>query len=388
MGASPMSDHSASEQVTYSAAQLRKRVAEGAVKEAHPHAGMVPNADARELLNTLATAFDPADHPELDSIEESELYQTILRNEATSALTDAVEAGNVSQMQYGVGMVNHDNSADNASAQGWLRSVLLSEAYVGWVTGGMGSGKTDFALDRADDFHHATRGSIGTNIQSAADRNDPIEFVGGYDDMEQFYRDSSDHTFMILDETDQQLSGKGGDAKNADVLADALKLVRKGDSSGKYRGILLVGQTIRGASKELRRLVTSNGHLYHKVSKTRVEVYDDVVTGELSSKTPERTITGVKPTRFNFQTGEASSFDMSGALDDDGDSGDMTELSREQAIETALRAVKPWDDDIGVSQADAGDIVGYSAGWVNDRVREWRNGDHREKVNDPRAQSA
>ncbi|MEF8786613.1 MAG: hypothetical protein V5A45_11825 [Haloarculaceae archaeon] len=77
---------------------------------------------------------------------------------------------------------------------------------------------------------------------------------------------------------------------------------------------------------------------------------------------------------------------MSDALNDDSDNEtDAGELSREQAIETALRAVKPWDDDIGISQADTGDIVGYSAGWVNDRVREWRNGEHREKVNDPRA---
>jgi hypothetical protein len=59
------------------------------------------------------------------------------------------------------------------------------------------------------------------------------------------------------------------------------------------------------------------------------------------------------------------------------------DLSRQQAIETALQAVKPWNDDTGVSQKVAADIVGYSAGWINDRVREWRNGQYRELVNDP-----
>mgnify|MGYP006297115029 CR=1 FL=1 len=68
-----------------------------------------------------------------------------------------------------------------------------------------------------------------------------------------------------------------------------LKLVRKGEApGGTYRAMLLVGQTVRGATKELRRLVTSNGHLWNKTSKTRVEVYDDVTSGELKTETPIR----------------------------------------------------------------------------------------------------
>jgi hypothetical protein len=228
---------------------------------------------------------------------------------------------------------------------------------------------------------------VACNIESAAERNGPIEHIDSYDELKEFYREANTHALMILDETDQRLSGKGADSKHADALADALKLVRKGDSSQCYRGILLVGQTIRGASKELRRLVTSNGHLYHKASKKRVEVYGDVVTGELSSKSPERVITGVKSTRFDFDTGEASDFEMTGAFGESDDSDDDGGLSRSQAIETALRAHKPWTDEMGVSQADAGDIVDFSAGWVNDRVREWRKGKHRDLVNDPRAET-
>lgn len=361
-----------SEQVSYSAAQLRENLPD--LDETHPHAGLVQDAGKREMISYLASVHR-------GDIEQTEIYQDIVRTEATESLTNAVNAGNVSEMQFAVGMVSHEESAQ--SAQAWLRDNLLSEAYVGWVTGGMGTGKTAFALDRADDWHHATRGRVATNIQSAAERNEPIEFVGGFEDLREFYGEASTDVLAIIDETDQRLSGKGADSQYADALADTLKLVRKGDSGRCYRGILLVGQTIRGASKELRRLVTSNGHLYHKTSKTRVEVYDDVVTGELSAKTPVRTVTGLRDTRFNFDTGEASEFDVSGALDEDGDDSDGTELTRQQAIETALKAVKPWNEDIGVSQADAADIVDYSAGWVNDRVREWRNGEHRDLVNDP-----
>ncbi len=351
------------EQVTYAAAQVREQLPD--LEEAHDHAGLVQDDGKRSLISYLSTVHD-------GDITETDVYQDIVRTEATDSLTDAVSEGNVSQMQYAVGMVTH-NDEDRLSGKGWLRDVLLSEAYVGWVTGGMGSGKTDFALDRADDWHHATRGRIATNIQSAAERNDPIEYAASFEGVEAFFEEASGDALYLLDETDQELSGKGENAQNAEQVADALKLIRKGDgAAGSYRGILLIGQTIRGASKELRRLVTSNGHLYHKPSKKRVEVYDDVVTGELASMTPERVITGVKPTRFDFDSGEASDFDMSGAPDED---EGLTEWERD--VRTAVRAVELQD----MTYREAATLTDHNKTWVGDRYREWRDdGDHRDVV--------
>lgn len=352
------------EQVTYAAAQVRDALPD--LEEAHDHAGLVQDSGKRSLISYLSTVHD-------GDISETEVYQDIVRTEATDSLTDAVSEGNVSQMQYAVGMVNHEENRQ-ASGQAWMRDAILSEAYVGWVTGGMGSGKTDFALDRADDWHHATRGRIATNIQSAADRNGPIKYAASFEEVETFFEEASGAALYLLDETDQELSGKGANTQKAERIADALKLIRKGDgSAGSYRGILLIGQTIRGASKELRRLVTSNGHLYHKPSKKRVEIYDDVVTGELSSKTPERVITGVKATRFDFNSGEASEFDMSGAPDSDGDD----ELTpREEAIKTAVRAVVRQ----GMTYREAATLIDYQKDWVGDRYREWTDGEHSEVV--------
>lgn len=355
-----------SQQVTYSAAQLRESLPD--LEEAHPHAGLVQDTGKRRLISYLSGVCE-------GDITETDIYQDIVRNEATESLTDAVNAGNVSEMQFAVGMVNHEDDAADGSAQGWLRSAILSEAYVGWVTGGMGSGKTDFALDRADDWHHATRGQVATNIESAADRNDPIEHVADYEGVESLFKEASGDVLYILDETDQRLSGKGADSQYADALADTLKLIRKGTApAGTRRAILLIGQTIRGASKELRRLVTTNGHLYHKVSKRKVEVYDDVVTGELSSKSPERVIRGVQPTRFGFDTGEESSFDMSGALDDDDGDDGLTE--RQKDIRTAVRAVARQD----MTYREAATLTDYAKDWVGERVREWEDGDHTELV--------
>jgi len=348
-----------SEQVTYAAGQLREQLPD--LEEVHPHAGLIQDDGKRELINYLTSVYT-------GDFRETDIYQDIVRNEATDSLTDAVNAGNVSEMQFAIGLVSHDQDALDARA--WLRNVILHEAYVGWITGGMGSGKTDFALDRADDWHHATRGRIGTNIESAAERNEPVEFIDDFEGVEAFFRESSTHVLYILDETDQRLSGKGSNQQYADALANTLKLVRKGESSeSTFRGILLIGQSIRGASKELRRLVSMNGHLYHKTSKTTVEVYDDVVTGELEKKTPSRVIKGVKPTRFDFASGEASDFDVSGALD--GETGDELD-SRQKDIKTAVRAVEKQN----LTYREAAGLIDFGKDWVADRVREWQDGEH------------
>jgi len=62
---------------------------------------------------------------------------------------------------------------------------------------------------------------------------------------------------------------------------------------------------------------------------------------------------------------------------------DPADVAREERIKTTLRAVKPWDDDRGMSQVDAADLVDRSQTWVSDRVREYRRGEHRGLVDEP-----
>ncbi|CCQ34326.1 conserved hypothetical protein containing Zot domain [Halorhabdus tiamatea SARL4B] len=368
-----------SEQVTYAAGQLRERL--GEIDEALPHAGVVQDDDRRALLSWLATIYG-------DDITETELYRDLVATESTDSLTEAVQHGNVSQMQYAVGLVNGDDDASETNTQAWMRDAVLDEAYVGMVVGGMGTGKTAFAADRADDWHMATRGRVATNVRSLAERNDVPEFVDDWDGLEAFFKEARTDVLFVLDETDQYLSGKGENQQRGDALANALKLVRKGEApEGTQRGILLVGQSIKGATKELRRLVSMNGHLWRKTAKTTVEVYDDVTSGELDRMHPVKVIQGVQDARWDFHSGEESTFDFDGALDDgDGDQdGNAGELTRDQAIAQVIRAYKPWSDDTGVTMREAGTIVDKSAGWVSDRINEWRGGQHRDLVNDPTA---
>lgn len=52
----------------------------------------------------------------------------------------------------------------------------------------------------------------------------------------------------------------------------------------------------------------------------------------------------------------------------------------------ALKAVKPWTEEDGVTQRDAANLIEYSTAWVNNRVQEWKDGEHRDLFDDDELQ--
>lgn len=84
---------------------------------------------------------------------------------------------------------------------------------------------------------------------------------------------------------------------------------------------------------------------------------------------------------------QADTFDADQALADGGeeevdDTPDPDEIRDEEQIKTVVRAVRPWDDEKGMSRRQAAKLVDYSYGWVRDRVEEWDDGAHRDLVED------
>jgi hypothetical protein len=61
------------------------------------------------------------------------------------------------------------------------------------------------------------------------------------------------------------------------------------------------------------------------------------------------------------------------------------EIERQEITKVAIRLYKPWDEQTQRSYEDVADaIAAKSNSWVGNRVREWRNGEHRDLVPDPR----
>jgi len=63
------------------------------------------------------------------------------------------------------------------------------------------------------------------------------------------------------------------------------------------------------------------------------------------------------------------------------------EIERREQIKVAIRLYKPWDTDTTRSYEEVADALAEKSDtWVGNRVREWKNGKHRELVPDPREQ--
>ncbi|MFC7059842.1 ATP-binding protein [Halovenus salina] len=66
------------------------------------------------------------------------------------------------------------------------------------------------------------------------------------------------------------------------------------------------------------------------------------------------------------------------------ETSDPEEVRRSEAIRYAIRLYEPWNDENDTTYTDVAKVVeGYQKSWVGDRVKEWREGEHRELVPDP-----
>lgn len=90
----------------------------------------------------------------------------------------------------------------------------------------------------------------------------------------------------------------------------------------------------------------------------------------------------------------SDTWDADNLTGEDGETADGAliepdEAERREAIRYAIRLYRPWDDEADVSQADVANILldgKWSESWVGNRVREWKDEEHRDLVPDPREQ--
>lgn len=67
---------------------------------------------------------------------------------------------------------------------------------------------------------------------------------------------------------------------------------------------------------------------------------------------------------------------------------DPEEIKRREQIKVAIRLYKPWDSETTRSYEDVAEaVMEKGTSWVGNRVREWKNGEHRDLVEDPTKES-
>lgn len=76
--------------------------------------------------------------------------------------------------------------------------------------------------------------------------------------------------------------------------------------------------------------------------------------------------------------------------DEEGEEEQLSEeeIERRQLTKVAIRLYKPWDENKSKSYEEVADAIdNKSDSWVGNRIREWKNGKHRDLVPDPRKNS-
>lgn len=364
------------EAAAYAAAGLREHLRDvdlGESSEAYPHAGLVQNQRSRLILNQLALAHD-------GNIQDTQAWEDLVRPEGTETITEAVREGRVSSMQFAVGMVDH--SEDGGQAKPRLAQQLSNEGAIGLILGPPGAGKTALALDTARVWKSLTNGLVASNVIDWPGTDIAVETS---EELLDAMGQTEGQVLGLIDEASQNLTSRGSEQSKTNKFAKDLKMVRKkqaGDRFAKRGSVVLVGHTQKDTAAELRRLATMAAEKPSRQDPGRLLLYES--EGGRDELTQIAEFEGVTDSPEEYNQHEASQFDVvMDADEDDGDGEESGPSEREVAIKHALQAVKPWTDEAGVSQRDAASIVGYSEGWISDRVHEWRDGKHRDLVKAP-----
>lgn len=64
------------------------------------------------------------------------------------------------------------------------------------------------------------------------------------------------------------------------------------------------------------------------------------------------------------------------------DAPDAEDVYWNEQCKVAIRAVKPWSEEDGITQRAASKLIDYSETWVSNRLSEWNEGHHRDLLKD------
>lgn len=342
-----------------------------------PFAGMVGDRDRVDFLNYLDSLLSE-DERVKGGLMETPLGREMVTNSGTVAADRAAKEGNVSQMQSIVGLTSNQGEGGDLLTRAARK--LSDEGAIGLTFGPPGAGKTATVLDVALVWKAVTGGVVLSNIDAPEVADHHVTT-----DQEALKRMQATPKpcLLALDEVRDQL--KADNRKRAEQFGDALRLIRKKEDDDQYakRGsALLVAHTKNGTAPVIRRLSTFGIRKPDRQQPDYVELLDSV--GGEDDWFPESEFKGLTDTAVDYDEHESSKFHVVLQSDeDDEDDVDPEQVRKQTQIETAIRAVKPWSDDEGMSQVEAVELVDFGRGWVGDRCREWKRGDHRNLVADP-----
>jgi len=356
----------------FAAAELGTEYRGGPAEHVRPFAGLVDDEEIVALLNHYDSLLD-------EDIENTRLGKQILSNEMTETVERAVQRGNVSQMKNAMGLTN--NTKDEQELLSDVSDRLATEGTIGLVIGSPGSGKTALSLDVARMWAAVTGGTLIGNTEWEGFS----EVVTSDQQMLEAMGSTEGQVLAVIDETAQDLSGFGEGMKPAEEFSDALTFVRKREQShgphAKQGSVLMISHTLTKVAKPFRDMAMFAVRKPTNNAKQRAVMMDSRSdSDDFEELYSVKTLTD---TTEDYREHESSEFKIHGVTDDDsteGDDGPDAETVKEnQQIRTAIEAVA--DEDMSYREVANLPGFSYSRSWVSSRVKEYKQGDHRELFN-------
>ena len=130
-----------------------------------------------------------------------------------------------------------------------------------------------------------------------------------------------------------------------------------------------------GAEAQVRTKGLSQGESTDRVAFPNMDAHGDPFYQHLTSEKDEL---------IHSEGWDADA--LEGGSDPTGEETETPEeIERREQTKVAIRLYKPWDDGTQRSYEEVADAIAEKSDtWVGNRIREWRNGEHRELVPDPR----
>lgn len=285
------------------------------------HAGYIPHSDSdmMRLLNRFNAAYQTDSPNAPQSFDKTVVANMFKQSLGTQVANQAVKDGNISQLKYFTGQqyYRQDASAINALIQ--LRDRMDTDAYIAYMFGHMGNGKSSFAFLLGELAKRELGYKVYSNVKSAYENGHTDGYLNTYGELLSVYAGGAkikeisdiqdmdiepldDDMLFIFDEGNQKASGYSQDAyETMEKLGKMITLIRKVNGH-----LIIIGHTGKDVHPHIRRLTTD---CIHKVSKKSAKFYEDVHNAEGVDLKLE--ISGIPDTNWEFETMEVSYWDWS-----------------------------------------------------------------------------
>jgi len=292
------------EQQAWSSAQLGEMLDSASPDDliAIRRAGILPE----EISGTLAqieSDYNPDIQPDHmpQRAENTEKYQEIVRYWSSRVISKAIHNGHDRLINRIIGVVEQETSIDGIDVYVRFSRWVVREAGITYLTGHMGSGKTDFALLMAEVFWKELKDDrevrIASNIKSAAEDNDMIEFIDSQPELKRWL-EKSGIKFFIFDEASSHATGYSGDSQSVtEQMRSTIRLIRKKGGS-----MALIGHD----GKDLHPTIRELADFVEKQGKKDAGVFEGVSDREGENRKFD--ISQIPETSLSYDTKEASSW--------------------------------------------------------------------------------